>query len=408
MFSVIVSATSHAADWPQWRGPARDGHSPETGLLAEWPKDGPKLIWKITDAGSGYSTPSIVGDRIYLLGNDGLENESVRALSAADGRTLWTTRLGKVGNPNQKPSFPAARSTPTVVGDVLFALGSDGDLACVGTKDGKVRWQKNLRAEFDGKPGVWAYSESPLVDGDAVVCSPGGTNATIIALNKKTGDVLWKCAIPESGGAAYSSAIVVTAGGVKQYVQMIDKGLVGIDAASGKLLWRFAKAVSKYGANIPSPTVVGNIVYCGSAGTGGGAVKLEAKNGGVEAQELYFEAKLPTAIGGSVKLGDCLYGTTAQALLCIEFATGKIKWEDRAIGAASLCAADGRLYLHGESGAVALVEASPDGYREKGRFTPPDAPKRSAQMEKAWAYPVIAGGRLYVREHNMLWCYQVK
>lgn len=408
MFSVIVSATSHAADWPQWRGPARDGHSPETGLLAEWPKDGPKLIWKITDAGSGYSTPSIVGDRIYLLGNDGLENESVRALSAADGRTLWTTRLGKVGNPNQKPSFPAARSTPTVVGDVLFALGSDGDLACVGTKDGKIRWQKNLRAEFDGKPGVWAYSESPLVDGDAVVCSPGGTNATIIALNKKTGDVLWKCAIPESGGAAYSSAIVVTAGGVKQYVQMIDKGLVGIDAASGKLLWRFAKAVSKYGANIPSPTVVGNIVYCGSAGTGGGAVKLEAKNGGVEAQELYFEAKLPTAIGGSVKLGDCLYGTTAQALLCIEFATGKIKWEDRAIGAASLCAADGRLYLHGESGAVALVEASPDGYREKGRFTPPDAPKRSAQMEKAWAYPVIAGGRLYVREHNMLWCYQVK
>lgn len=408
MFSVIVSATSHAADWPQWRGPARDGHSPETGLLAEWPKDGPKLIWKITDAGSGYSTPSIVGDRIYLLGNDGLENESVRALSAADGRTLWTTRLGKVGNPNQKPSFPAARSTPTVVGDVLVALGSDGDLACVGTKDGKIRWQKNLRAEFDGKPGVWAYSESPLVDGDAVVCSPGGTNATIIALNKKTGDVLWKCAIPESGGAAYSSAIVVTAGGVKQYVQMIDKGLVGIDAASGKLLWRFAKAVSKYGANIPSPTVVGNIVYCGSAGTGGGAVKLEAKNGGVEAQELYFEAKLPTAIGGSVKLGDCLYGTTAQALLCIEFATGKIKWEDRAIGAASLCAADGRLYLHGESGAVALVEASPDGYREKGRFTPPDAPKRSAQMEKAWAYPVIAGGRLYVREHNMLWCYQVK
>ncbi len=408
MFSVIVSATSHAADWPQWRGPARDGHSPETGLLAEWPKDGPKLIWKIADAGSGYSTPSIVGDRIYLLGNDGLENESVRALSAADGRTLWTTRLGKVGNPNQKPSFPAARSTPTVVGDVLFALGSDGDLACVGTKDGKIRWQKNLRAEFDGKPGVWAYSESPLVDGDAVVCSPGGTNATIVALNKKTGDVLWKCAIPESGGAAYSSAIVVTTGGVKQYVQMIDKGLVGIDAASGKLLWRFAKAVSKYGANIPSPTVVGNIVYCGSAGTGGGAVKLEAKNGGVEAQELYFEAKLPTAIGGSVKLGDCLYGTTAQALLCIEFATGKIKWEDRAIGAASLCAADGRLYLHGESGAVALVEASPDGYREKGRFTPPDAPKRSAQMEKAWAYPVIAGGRLYVREHNMLWCYQVK
>lgn len=406
--SILLTTASHAADWPQWRGSARDGHSPETGLLAEWPKDGPKLIWRISDAGSGYSTPSIVGDRIYLLGNEGLENESVRALAAADGKTIWSTRLGKVGNPNQKPSFPGARSTPTVDGELLLALGSDGDLVCASTKDGKIRWQKNLRTEFGGKPGEWAYSESPLVDGDAVVCSPGGADATIVALNKKTGNVLWKCAIPESAKAAFSSAIVVTTGGVKQYVQMIDKGLVGIDATSGKLLWRFAKAVSKYGANIPSPTVAGNIIYCGSAGTGGGAVKLEAKNGGVEAQELYFEAKLPTAIGGSVKVGDYLYGTTAQALLCIEFATGKVKWEERALGAASLCAADGKLYLHGENGEAALVEASSEGYREKGRFTPPDAPKPASQMEKAWAYPVVANGRLYIRQHGSLWCYAVK
>ena len=406
--AAFVSNASRAADWPQWRGPARDGHSPETGLIAPWPKEGPKLAWKIADAGSGYSTPSVVGDRVYLLGNEGLENEFVRALNAADGKTIWTAKLGKVGNPNQKPSFPGARSTPTVVGDVLFALGSDGDLACVSTKDGKIRWQKNLRTEFGGKAGVWAYSESPLVDGDTVVCSPGGTDGTIVALNKTTGDVLWKCTIPEAGAAAYSSAIVVTTGGVKQYVQMIDKGLVGIDAKSGKLLWRFAKAVSKYGANIPSPTAAGNIIYCGSAGTGGGAVKLEAKNGGVEAQELYFEAKLPTAIGGSVKVGDYLYGTTAQALLCIEFATGKVKWEDRAIGAASLCAADGKLYLHGENGEVALVDASPEGYREQGRFTPSESPKRSSPMEKAWAYPVVANGRLYLREHGSLWCYTVK
>lgn len=408
LLCLMLTTASYAADWRQWRGPARDGHSMESGLLAEWPKDGPRLVWRITDAGSGYSTPSILGDRVYLLGNDGLENESVRALASADGKTVWSTRLGKVGNPNQKPSFPGARSTPTVDGELLFALGSDGDLACVSTKDGTIRWQKNVRTEFGGKPGEWAYSESPLVDGDTVVCSPGGADATIVALRKNTGEVLWKCAIPESDKAAFSSAIIVTTGGVKQYVQMIDKGLVGVDAKSGKLLWRFARAVSKYGANIPSPTAAGDVIYCGSAGTGGGAVKLEAKNGGVEAQELYFEAKLPTAIGGSVKVGDYLYGTTAQALLCIEFATGKVKWEERAIGAASLCTADGKLYLHGENGSVALVDATPQAYHEKGRFTPADGPKPSSPMEKAWAYPVVADGRLYIRAHNSLWCYAVK
>ncbi len=405
---ALTSVSIHATDWPQWRGPARDGNSPEIGLRAEWPKDGPKLIWKISDAGSGYSTPAVVGDRIYLLGNDDLENESVRALSAANGKTIWSTRLGKVGNPNQKPSFPAARSTPTVDGALLFALGSDGNLACVETKGGKIRWQKNLRTDFGGTPGEWAYSESPLVDGDRVICAPGGRDATIVALNKNSGDVLWKCSIPEGGKASFASAIVVETGGVRQYVQLVEKGLVGVEAKSGKLLWHHARAISKYGANIPTPLAADNLVYFGSAGTGGGAVKLEAKDGTVVAHEVYFESKLPTAIGGSVKVGDYLYGTTAQALMCVEFATGKIKWQERAIGAASLCQADGRLYLHGENGEVALADASPEGYHEKGRFTPPEPPKRSNPMEKAWAYPVVANGRLYIRDHGSLWCYAVK
>jgi len=405
---TLTCACAHATDWPQWRGPTRNGQSPETGLLREWPKEGPTLVWKITDAGSGYSTPAVVGERIYLLGNEGLENESVRALSTKDGKQIWSTRLGKVGNPKQQPSFPAARSTPTVDGELLFALGSDGDLACLETKTGKPRWQKNLRTDFGGKSGEWAYSESPLVDGNTVLCTPGGSDATIVALNKDTGEVLWKSSIPEGGKAAFASAIVVETGGVKQYVQILEKGLVGLDAKSGKLLWHHPKAVSKYGANIPTPLAAGNRVYFGSAGTGGGAVDIEVKNGTVEIHEAYFESKLPTAIGGSVKIGDFLYGTTAQALMCVEFATGKVKWEERALGAASLCHADGQLYLHGENGEVALVEASPEGYREKGRFTPSDSPKRSSPMEKAWAYPVVANGRLYIRDHNSLWCYAVK
>ena len=163
-----------AADWPQWRGPQRNGISAETGLLAEWPKEGPRLVWQVKDIGSGYSTPSVVGDRLYLLSNQGTDNEFVQALEAKDGKRVWSQRIGKVGNPDQQPNYPAARSTPTVDGEWLFAFGSDGDLACLERATGKVRWQKNVRKDYGGQPGIWAYSESPLVDGEAVVCTPGG------------------------------------------------------------------------------------------------------------------------------------------------------------------------------------------------------------------------------------------
>src|ERR1051326_8623349 len=188
IIALVAALSAAASDWPQWRGPQRDGTSRETGLLKEWPKEGPHLAWKITHAGSGYSTPAVVGERIYLLGNDGPENEFVLALDVKDGKRVWSTSIGKVGNPKQNPNFPAARSTPTVDGPLLYALGSDGDLACLETATGKARWVKSLREDFGGKPGEWAYSESPLVDGDTLVCTPGGDQATLVALNKRTGD----------------------------------------------------------------------------------------------------------------------------------------------------------------------------------------------------------------------------
>src|SRR6266516_799606 len=397
-----------AGDWPQWRGLQRNGLSPETGLLKEWPKAGPTLRWKVADVGSGYSTPAVVGDRLYLLANEGLDNEFVRALSVKEGKRVWSTRLGKVGNPQQKPNFPAARSTPTVEGGFVYALSSDGDLACLEIGTGKVRWQKNLRADFGGKPGQWAYSESPLIDGDALVCTPGGSEATLVALNKNTGAVIWKCALPGGDEAAYASAIIAGIGGVKQYVQLVQKGLVGVEAKTGKFLWRYGKAVSRYGANIPTPIASDGYIYTAAAGTGGGLVKLKVDGGKVEAEQVYFGSTFPTAIGGAVKIGNFLYGTTAQSLVCLEFTTGQMKWQQRALAPASLCYADGHLYLHGENGDVALVEPSPESYREKGRFTPPNQPKRSNQMEKAWAYPVVANGRLFIRDHGSLWCYNLK
>jgi outer membrane protein assembly factor BamB len=405
---LVLPNFLRAENWPQWRGPQRDGTSHETGLLSEWPKEGPKLLWKTDDIGRGYSTPAVVDDRLYVMANEGVENEFVEALDAASGKRVWSARVGNVGNPKQQPNFPAARSTPTVVGNAIYALDSDGDLACLESGTGHIRWQKNLRTEFGGKSGIWAYAESPLVDGEAVICAPGGTEATIVALRKDTGELIWKCPLPEGDDPGYSSTIIVEAGGFRQYVRLVTKGLVGIEARTGRLLWRYGKPVSRFAANIQTPLASGDYIFSSATGTGAGVIKLKADGSKLEPEEIYFQANYPTAIGGVVKAGDFLYGTTADALLSVEFVSGQIKWKERSIGAASICYADGRLYLHGEDGEVALVEASPEGYHEKGRFTPSGEPPHSNPMEKAWAYPVVANGRLYIRDHGNLWCYDVK
>jgi outer membrane protein assembly factor BamB len=380
-------------------------------LLKQWPEGGPKLLWQVNDLGDGYSTPAVVGNRIYLLSNQGMENEFVQALSTKDGKPIWTTRIGNVGNPNQNPPYPKARSTPTVDGDFIYALGSDGDLACLEAKGGKIRWQKNIRKEFAGQPGEWAYAESPLVDGNVVVVTPGGAQATMAALNKKTGAVVWKSAIPSGEPAGYASAIVVQGGGRKQYVQLLTKGIVGVDARTGQFLWRYAEA-AKGPAQYFTPVARGEFVYGGALGVGGGLVRLKADGANVAAEQVYFERGLPNGIGGAVLVGDHLFGTEAGAkLVAADFATGKIQWKAESIGWSSIASADGLLFLHGINGDVALVEASPEAYREKGRFTPPAQPKHKqvgAYPEGAFAYPVIANGRLYIRDLGTLWAYDIK
>ena len=399
------------SDWPQWRGPQRNGISPERGLLKQWPKEGPKLLWQENDIGDGYSTPAVVGARLYVMSNRGFGNEFVQALSTRDGKPVWTTRVGNVGNP-QDFLYAKARSTPTVDGDFIYALGSDGDLACLEARSGKIRWQKNIKQEFAGQPGIWAYAESPLVDGDVVVVTPGGPQATLVALNKKTGAVIWKSAVPEGDSAGYASVIVAQAGGRKQYVQFLSKGLVGVDAKTGEFLWRY-KDVAKGMAQIPTPVARDEFVYGGAMNVGGGLVRLKPAGNGVAAEQVYFVRGLPNGIGGAVLVGDYLYGTedAKEHLVAVEFTTGKVMWQAESLGIGSVAYADGLLYVHCAKGDVVLVEATPDGYREKGRFTPPAPPKRKKQgpfPEKAWAYPVIANGRLYIRDITTLWAYDIK
>jgi outer membrane protein assembly factor BamB len=400
-----IFASASAEDWPQWRGPQRTGISQEKGLLAQWPEAGPKLLWQLHDIGFGYSTPAVVGERLYLMSNRGMENEFVACLAVKDGSEVWTRRVGNVG-PNRGQNYPGARSTPTVDGERIYALGSDGDLACLDTASGSVRWQKNLRKDFNGAPGNWVYSESPLVDGNVLVVTPGGKEATLVALNKQTGEEIWRCAVPEGDQAAYASVIIVEAAGVKQYVQFLQNGLVGVDAKTGKFLWRYDRTAQGSPANIPTPVASGDYIYSSNRRGGSGIVQLKQEGSQITAEEIYYEPGLPNAIGGTVLLGKHLYGTTRQALLCVEFATGKIVWQERGAAPGSICYADGHLYIHTEAGDVALVEATPEAYRIKGRFTLPDQPDRG--NSQAWAYPVVANGRLYLRDLGKLWCYDVK
>ncbi len=394
-----------AADWPQWRGPQRTATSPETGLLKEWPAAGPRLVWQVKDAGQGFSTPSVVGDRLYLLSNEGLQNEFVKSLNVADGKQVWSTRIGKVGNADQQPSYPGARSTPTVDGETIYALGSDGDLVALETRTGRLQWKKSVRTDFGGVPGMWGYAESPLVDGDTLVVTPGGSTA-LVALNKRTGDVIWKSTVAGGEPAGYASVAILQTGAVKQYVTFLEKGLVGVNARTGAFLWRDDRTAQGSAANIPTPVVGNGHVYNATSQGGGALVKVTVNQEKVTAEPVYHERRLPGANGGSVLIDGNLYGTNSAGLLCVDFMTGAVKWQDRSIGTASIVYVDGRLYLHGEEGAVALIEPTPAGYREKGRFTPPGLPERGAA--KAWPHPVVANGRLYIRDLGMLWSYDIK
>jgi outer membrane protein assembly factor BamB len=234
MTCCLLVASAWADDWPQWRGTHRTGISEETGLLKQWPKGGPKLLWERKNLGGGYSTPAVVGERLYLMANrEGMEYAV--ALAVKDGSQVWATEVGKVGR-NQGPQYPGTRSTPTVEGDRIYALGSDGDLACLEKDTGKAVWAKNLKKTFGGAPGAWAYSESVLIDGDKLICTPGGKKATMVALDKINGETIWEGAIPKGDAAGYASPIAVEVGGIRQYVQFVGGGVIGVDAKTGKFL----------------------------------------------------------------------------------------------------------------------------------------------------------------------------
>jgi outer membrane protein assembly factor BamB len=392
--SAFAQTKAAAGEWPGWRGADRTGVSTETGYLKAWPKAGPKLLWKADGLGEGYSTPSVSKGKVYVMGAKG-GGESVICLDAKTGKTEWAARAGGGGGGG---GYGGPRSTPAVDGTSVFAITSGGDIAAIGIADGKVAWTKSLPRDFGGQVGNWSYSESPLVDGDVVVCTPGGGQATLVALKKATGEPVWRCAVPGGDGAEYSSAIVAQMGASKQYIQFLKRGVVGVDSKTGRFLWRF-DAPANGTANCSTPIFRNGVVFAASGyNRGGGAARV----GPGSAQQVWFNPQFQNHHGGVVLVGNALYGTNNNTLMCVDFASGKTLWQDRSVGKGSIAYADGCLYVRSENGPVALVAASPAGYRELARFNQPDRSGRNS-----WAHPVVTGGRLYLRDQDILLCYDV-
>jgi outer membrane protein assembly factor BamB len=390
-------AQAPATDWPQWRGPDRNGVSKETGLLRQWPKPGPALVWSASQLGLGYGSVAIRGDRVFV---QGMKNRQsiVTSLDRATGKFVWSAVIGPSRN-NDRGSGP--RSTPTVDGDRVFVLSENGDLASLMAADGKIVWRRNIIEEFRGRNINWLLSESPLVDRDHVIVSPGGRNAGIVALDKASGKTVWTSK-ELSEEAGYASPVVADVLGVRTIMTLTSEAAVGVRASDGKLMWRYSN-VANGTANITTPVYAdGKVFFTSAYGTGGALLGLSAAGEENRAKEIYFTSNMQNHHGGVVLVDGYLYGFSNSILTCMEFTTGKVMWRDRSVGKGSVSYADGHLYILSENNVVGLVEASPTGYREKGRFPVPD------QGWSSWAHPAVSGGRLYIRNQEVVASYDVR
>jgi outer membrane protein assembly factor BamB len=397
---IVFALPALAEDWPQWRGPNRDDVSREKGLLQEWPKEGPKRLWLFSDAGLGYSGFSIVGETLYTMGARG-DEEFLIAVNATNGTEKWSIAAGGL---YKEGHGDGPRGTPTVDGDRVYALSGLGTLVCAKTADGRIVWKAEM-SDFGGRRPGWGYCESVLIDGDKVLCTPGGKKGAVVALDKQTGELIWQSK-DFTQGAQYVSLIVAEHNGQRQYIQLTQAELVGLDAENGDVLW----STDWHGrtAVVSTPIFHDGHVYIASGyGQGCKLVKLEADG---TATDVYDNKTMVNHHGGVVRVGDHLYGySDGKGWVCQDFKSGEMVWNERKSGKGSLTYADGRLYLLEErSGAVALIEASPEGYQEHGRFTlGPQSAERNPRGA-VWTHPVVSGGRLFLRDQELLFCFDVR
>ena len=397
-----TAARGETNSWPQWLGPQRDGSSREVGLLKQWPSGGPRRIWLTDQAGLGYSGPAIVGDTIFTMGSE-QGSTFLFALDAADGSRRWACRQG---NALENDWGDGPRSTPTVDGDRVYALSANGMLVCCASQDGKLLWQRKLQ-DVGGEVPFWGYSESPLVDGDQVVCTPGGAQGAVVAFDKYTGEIRWQSR-DVTDEAQYTSIVRAAPAGEGQYVVLLQHRVFGLAATSGQLLWEAAWAGNT--AVIPTPIYHEGHLYV-TSGYGVGCQLLRLDATGRNAELIYDNKVMKNKHGGVVRVGDYVYGySDARGWVCQSWATGEKMWhERRALGRGSICYADGMLYcLAEDEGEVVLLEATPEAWRERSRFTLDPQTTQRKEEGRIWTHPVVVNGRLYLRVQELLFCYDVK
>lgn len=416
---LTVGIPLFAADWPQYRGPNRDDASPETGLLKDWPKDGPKLLWTYGDGGVGYSPPSVIGDRAYMTGGRD-DDEFLIALDSKGNQVkeAWSVKIGPTFRFKGNSWSAGPSATPTVDGDLIYAIGGNGDLVAVDAS-GKENWRISLAKDLNGsvnpigggpKDLGWGYTASPLIDGDKLIVVPGGSKGTLAALDKKSGKVVWRSTELKEQ-AAYTSPMVTEIAGVKQYILLTNAGLASV-GKDGKLLWTRPRE-QPYGTEvINSPLVKDGVIYTTvAAGNGASEAIKVVRDAGTWAFGLVYSNKnLMNHHGNVVRVGDYVYGSDQRAgWVCQKFSNGEVAWSERKLPSGSVTYADSRLYCYTEGdGTAALVEASEKGYAEHGRFKIPKQSTRRQPQGKIWTPPVVSGGRLFLRDQELLYCYDVK
>jgi outer membrane protein assembly factor BamB len=384
-----------APDWHQWRGPNRDGHSAETGLLKQWPANGPPQAWRATGAGIGYSSFSASDGRLFTLGARGTV-EYVIAFDAATGQRVWETATGPRFR-NDRGDGP--RGTPTVDGDRVYAFGGAGELVAVEAATGHKIWSVNVVQQFGGSTPYWGYSESPLVVGDRIILNAGGRRASIVAIDKRDGQTLWQ---NHGDDAGYSSPMLLRTGSLQQVVFFTGQRALAVDPRDGRLLWSYSRASNRT-ANVATPVIRGNRVFLSSDyGTGGALLDVKAAGQIAAAQEVYFTREMRNHHASSVAVGDHLYGFSSSILTAIAFDTGRLAWRDRSVGKGSLIYADQRLYLYSEQGIVGLADASPTGYQERGRFS------IQTTGPPTWSHPIITNGMLIIRDQDHVYAYDIR
>lgn len=399
-------------DWPTFRGPNRTAVVNDSTLLKSWPEEGPKLLWEASGAGRGYSSLAIVGNNMYTLG-DGLStqkdaDEYLSCFDKATGKQLWATKTGAALNDKRDAKWGSSRSTPTVDDGRVYVVTPEGQLICCNASDGKFVWRKDLLKDLDGeKADTWGYSESVLVDGNKVICTPGGAISTVVALDKKTGETLWTCKNPDDRGAGHASVVISKVGNLKVYVQSTGSGLMGF-SENGSLLWTYP--VDKTTAIIPTPIIRDDLVFFVAGYNRGGALvkQVHSADGGVAIKEVFgLNNKLSNKHGGVVLVGEHLYGDSDSSGIpyCADFLTGEEKWRTRGSGQGSavVIAGGDHLYIRFQNGVMALAEANPTKYKEVGSFTIPGSGERPS-----WSHPVILEGKLYLREQDKILCYDIR